>query len=258
MPSLAHDHERGRLVGRVVRVRRVRHHDDGRLRKLAAAIRGQAVRSDRGRHPGAGRAAPERVVARADAEPVRVLEDVRERGGQILGGDRAAVSSSVPQHEAVVSPAADLCGVREAFVDAADVGEPSARTDHGERRPGPSAKVEKAGPLSCGLLPPLGLGVEPIEDGLAVADIVDHVIERARHRLRIDMAVVREQRADVGQRHVLVVSPVVPRQQQVAEFCKCRVFREVSQAAARGEMTARPSAHVDLPCPSTNGRQHGQ
>lgn len=44
------------------------------------------------------------------------------------------MASSVPKHEGVVAPPADLRGIREAFVDAADVEEPTARTDDRKRR----------------------------------------------------------------------------------------------------------------------------
>ena len=61
----------------------------------------------------------------ADPERVGILEDVRDRRSQILGGSRAALSGPVFQDEGIVSLAADLGGIRKAFVDGADIGEPA-------------------------------------------------------------------------------------------------------------------------------------
>ena len=116
------------------------------------------------------------------------------------------------------------------------------RANHGKRGAALPAEVEQFGHRSCRVLLPLRVGVEPVEHGLAAADVVEHAVQGARHRLRLDMAVVRQQRVDVGERHVRVVSAVVPRQQQVAEAFECRVVQQVSQAASNAQMTARPAS----------------
>ena len=52
--------------------------------------------------------------------------------GQVLGGP--LLVDAVPDHEGIEPFLADLPGEGEAFVERADVGETSSRTDDGERR----------------------------------------------------------------------------------------------------------------------------
>ena len=60
--------------------------------------------------------------------------------------------------------------------------------------------------------PLLRLGIDVVEDGPALANLVGHAVQRSHHGLRMDKAVVRQERADLGQRHVLVIRTVVPGQ----------------------------------------------
>ena len=61
---------------------------------------------------------------------------------------------------------------------------------------GASAEEEQARVAPGRLLLLLCFGVEAVEHHLASGRLVDHAIERARHRLRVDMTVIREERAD--------------------------------------------------------------
>ena len=244
-----HHDERGRLGGGMIRVPGVRHDDGRRLGNVAASVARHAVRADRGGHPRAGRAAPQGVAAGADAECLCVAMDVGDRRRQVPGGDRFAMPCPVPQDEGVVPLAADRRGMRKALVDGGDIGEPAAGADDRERRAGTSAEEEQPRVASGRLLLPLDLGVEAVEHGPAAGRLVDHAIERACDRLRIDVAVVRQERADAGQWHLLVVGPIVPRQDQMSEAGERRVTQQISDGARR---TRKVAARERLPSSTGN------
>ena len=63
-----------------------------------------------------------------------------------------------------------------------DVGKPAAGSDHGERGARFPAKEEQAGVTSCRLLALLRLAVEIVEHDLALADVIDHAIQRLHRR----------------------------------------------------------------------------
>ena len=108
---------------------RVGHHDSRRLRQVLASEAGDAVRADRRCHPCSRGTAPQGIALSTDPERVGILEDVRDGRSQILGGDRSALSGPVFQDEGIVSLAADLDGIRKAFVDGADIGKPASGRD---------------------------------------------------------------------------------------------------------------------------------
>ena len=242
-----HYDERGRLGGRTIRVPGVRHDDGRRPRDITSSVARHAVRADRGGHPRTGGAPPQGVAAGADAECLCVAMDVRERRGQVPGGDRFAMPCLVLQDEGVQPLAADRHGMRKALVDGADIGEPAAWADDRERRAGPSAEEEQPRVASGRLLLPLGFGIEAVEDRPATDCLVDHAIERTGDRLRLDVAVVRQEGADASQRHPLVVGPVVPRQDQMSEAGERRVTQQISDGVLHTKVAALTCAHVGLP-----------
>ena len=119
-----------------------------------------------------------------------------------------------------------------------DVREAAAGSDHRERRARPSAKEEQARVVFRGLLPPLGLVVDSVEHRLAVCHIVDHPIQPADDRVDVDVRVVRQERADAAERHLLVVGAIIPRQDQRREPVERRVAQQVPQRAPGLEVGA--------------------
>jgi hypothetical protein len=214
-----------------------------------ASVGRRSVRADRDGHPRAGRAAPQGVPVGADTERLCMAKDVGDRRRQVPGGDLLTMPCPVPQHESGVALAGDRRGMRKAFVNGADVGEPAARGDDREGRAGASAEEEEAGVLPGRLLLRFGFGMETVEHRPAASRLVGHAIQRARDRLRVDVAVVGQQRADAGQGHLLVVGPIVARQQQSAESSERRVMQHVSEGAPSCQVAAPLPAHVGVPDP---------
>jgi hypothetical protein len=73
--------------------------------------------------------------------------------------------------------------------------------------------------------------VERQEHFLSVIDVVDHAVERAHYRPGIHVAAIRQQPADLGEAHVLIVAAPVPGQQQQRETVEGRMAEEIAQAA---------------------------
>ena len=176
-----------------------------------------------------------------------VAMDVVDRRRQVPGRDVFAMPCPVLQDEGVVSLAADRSGMRKALVNGADIGEPAAGADDRERRAGTSAEEEQPRVVPGWLPLPLRFGVEAVEHGPAAGRLVDHAIERGCDDLRVDVSVIRQERADAGQRHLLVVSPIVPGQDQVSEAGERRVTQQIPDGVLHTKVAARDAAE-----------QHGQ
>jgi hypothetical protein len=86
---------------------------------------------------------------------------------------------------------------------------------------GAPAKEEQPRVTLRRILLPLLVGIEPVEHRLAGRGVVDHPVQAHHHSLRIDVRVVGQERADSGERHLLVVGAIVPRQNQVREPGEC-------------------------------------
>ena len=194
-PDLNTDHRSAgrRLSGRIVGMAGVSHHDGGRLRKVVASESRDPMRTDRRRHPCAGRTAPQGIVPGTDTERFGIPENVGDGGRHVLSSNRTAMAHPVSQDEGVISQLADLQGVGEAFVDGADIGKPATGSDHRKGRSGPSTEEEQPRMLSRRFRPLLRFGVEVVEHGFPGVHIVDHVIQSAYHHLRIHMTVIRQQ-----------------------------------------------------------------
>jgi len=76
----------------------------------------------------------------------------------------------------------------------------------------------------------LGVGVDVVEDCSAEVGVIDHSIERRYHDDGIHMLVVRQQRADIPERHGVVVAVVIPRQQETSEGSESRMLQDVADA----------------------------
>ena len=74
------------------------------------------------------------------------------------------------------------------------------------------------------------VGVEVVEDGSTDARVIDHSIERRYGDNGIHVAVVREERADIPERHGCVVASVIPRQQETTEASESRMLQDVVYA----------------------------
>src|SRR5688500_15514649 len=118
---------------------------------LVTAEGGNAVRADRGGHPGAGRTAPKRVTSGADPQRIGISENVGNCCGEVLRSDPTPISGAIFHDEGVVSLLTDLLGIREALVDRANIGEPTARRDDREGCTRSSAEEKQAGVLFCRL-----------------------------------------------------------------------------------------------------------
>ncbi len=205
----------------------VGHHDRCRLRKLSATETGHAMASDGSGHARASRTPPKRVSACAYPERLRVPENKGDCGGEILRRHCSA-SRAVLQHEGVEASLADLGGVGKAFMHGADINRTAARRDDGE---------------GCAWLPPveeepgmrlrwqfmlLTVGIDIKEDRPALSRIVDHPVQRTDRRRRIDMSMVGKKRTKRAQLHRLVVTAVIPRQNQAREPYEGRMTQEIT------------------------------
>lgn len=142
-------------------------------------------------------------------------------------------------------------------MDGGDVGKPAAGGYHGKGRIGPSAEEEQTCMVARGLLPFLFLTVERIEHVVTAVYIVDHAIERADHRRRIHVAVIRQERANIAQAHGFVIATAVPRQEQASEAGEGGVVEEVAHAVIGVQVSAlvydgRPFPHLIAPAVGGN------
>ena len=102
--ALTERNERGRLAGSHLGMAGVRHHDGRRLRMIRNVKACGAIGTDRRRHPCSRRAAPQCIVGSGHAERARIPENVGDRGGQILRGNRGTVARAMLHDEGVESP----------------------------------------------------------------------------------------------------------------------------------------------------------
>ena len=237
---LTDDDERRRLALRGAFVARVRHDDRRRLRELVAAEARDAMRPDGGCHPRAGRAAPQRIAPAIDPQRVGVPHDERERRCQVLGCGRTTKSRAILQDEGVVAGIADRRCIREPLVHGADVGEAATGRDDSKGRACLAAEEEEACVPSGWITSLLLLRVEGIEHLLPRADVIDDAIQPIDDHPGLHVAVVREQRVDLRERHLVVVAAIVPGQQQAGVPLKRRVLQQVSDPVLRSEVEVGP------------------
>ena len=130
--------------------------------------------------------------------------------------------------------------------------------------PDRTAEEEQPGMLFRWLCPLLRLGVEIEEYGLAAVHIVNHVIQGAHHDIRTHMAVIRQQRGDVAQPHVLIVGTIIPGQDQPTMTCEGWMIDDVpdptghAQVAASHHRTRVATGEDTLALSSPHKRSHPQ
>ena len=94
-------------------------------------------------------------------------------------------------------------------MEGADIGKASSRTHNGKRSSWISSKKEETGKFFAGVLLLLRVGVEIVEDGLAVADFVNHVVDCAHDDAGVHMGVIRKERTNIIQRLIIVRGVIV-------------------------------------------------
>ena len=87
--------------------------------------------------------------------------------------------------------------------------------------------------------------------------VVDHAIERAHHRLRIHVAVIRQERADIAQAHGLIIATAIPWQKEPGETGEGWVAEEVAYTVIGVQMSAltcadRPLLYLIAPAVGEN------
>lgn len=158
--------ERRRFGRRDIRMTRVEKYERRGFRRLRTAKARGTIGPDTSGHPRPRRAAPERIVIRRDAERRGIPEDKRERGGEILCGNRPPASGAVLEHECVVATLIDLDCVWEPLVQGGYVREPAARRDDGERSTRLASEEKQSGVPQGWFRLPLRVGIDVVKNGL--------------------------------------------------------------------------------------------
>src|SRR5687767_3990869 len=122
------------------------------------------------------------------------------------------------------------------LMDGADIGKPAAGAYHGKGRARLSTEEEQASRFFCGVRLLLLVGVNVIENGFSGGRLIDHIVDCINHCVRVNIAVVGQQRSDVLQRQIYVITPTVQREDKLAEALKRRMVYNVTDRTTGFQM----------------------
>ena len=144
-------------------------------------------------------------------------------------------------------------------MNGADVGESAACRNDRKRGAGLASKEEHAGVLPRRFRLLLGVVVDVVKNRETCTGVIDQSIERRHDDARIDVAVVRKERADPAERQGEVVRPVIPREDETGESSEGWMPEDVTDGVVEAEMrhgSCESPAYAPTPDPSSPSNRH--
>ena len=114
----------------------------------------------------------------------------------------------------------------------ANVGKPAAGIDHGKGRARLPTEEEQASRFFGGVGLLLLVRVDVIENGFSGGCHINHKVNRIHRGIRVNIAVVGQQRSDVFQRHGRIISPPVQRKDKLPKAYKRWMVDNVADGTA--------------------------
>ena len=166
----------GRLVARDLGESGVLHHDGRGPLALVSREVARAVRAHPVGHAGTRRASPDGVAVETGVNPQLGGMVAHEGDGarEVLAGSLS--TGAVDDAERVVAEAGQGERMREAVVDGGDVGETASGAAECHAAVGPSAEEEETGVREVGVLANFFVGVDGVEDLVALLDPIAQVV----------------------------------------------------------------------------------
>jgi hypothetical protein len=149
--------------------------------KIAESRR--SVRADISYHTGSGRTTPHRIILRAHAKFIGMIENIIYSGRQVFHRPLRTSRHAVLNYESVVAHLTQFKSERETLVNRSHIRETSSGTKNCKRSTGLSGKEKQSG-----ILP-----TEVIKQFISTAAPINHFIDIADSPLRIDIVMVRKQ-----------------------------------------------------------------
>ena len=199
----------GRIAFGILAQPRVLHDDRTGTGQITAAKGFCTVRPQPRRHSRSCRAAPEGVAIGVHFQFVRMVKDEADGSCQILTGSLCA--GAINESEGVVALLGKLQRMREAVLHGPHIGKGTACIADGELLAGDSLE-EKQSRILLGRFSRLFLvGVDVIEDGLAVRCPLSQGVHDLHRFVRVDVAVIGQ--PEIFQRIAAVIG-ILHRKQQ--------------------------------------------